>query len=97
MVAILEALADYAPITKDPGYLAEKARQALGRQLCLQYADDEKVLRVLTMEQALEQKIVDSRVTRPAARSRPWSRPAALLDQGALPFHQPVQDAARSP
>jgi flagellar biosynthesis protein FlhA len=62
MVAILEALADYAPITKDPGFLAEKARQALGRQLCLQYADEEKTLRVLTVEQALEQKIVDSRV-----------------------------------
>ncbi|OHE65162.1 MAG: flagellar biosynthesis protein FlhA [Treponema sp. GWA1_62_8] len=62
MVAVLEALADYAPVTKDPGYLAEKARQALGRQICLQFADDEKTLRVLTIDQALEQKIVESRV-----------------------------------
>lgn len=62
MVAILEALADYAPITKDPAFLAEKARQALGRQICLQYADEDKVLRVLTIDQALEQKIVDSKV-----------------------------------
>jgi flagellar biosynthesis protein FlhA len=62
MVAILEALADYAPITKDTAFLAEKARQALARQICLQYADEEKTLRVLTIEQALEQKIVDSKV-----------------------------------
>ncbi len=62
MVAILEALADYAPVAKDPHFLAEKARQSLGRQICLQYADEEKVLRVLTIDQALEQKIVDSRV-----------------------------------
>jgi flagellar biosynthesis protein FlhA len=62
MVAILEALADYAPITKDPGFLAEKARQALARQICLQYSDEAKTLRVLTIDQNLEQKIVDSKV-----------------------------------
>ncbi len=62
MVAVLEALADYAPVTKDVQYLTEKARQALSRQICLQYADDERVLRVLTIDQGLEQKIIDSRV-----------------------------------
>jgi flagellar biosynthesis protein FlhA len=62
MVAILEALADYGPVTKDVGFLTEKARQALSRQLCLQYADDDRTLRVLTLEQSLEQKIVESRV-----------------------------------
>ena len=31
LVAILETLADYAGITKDPGFLVEKARQSLGR------------------------------------------------------------------
>jgi flagellar biosynthesis protein FlhA len=62
MVAILEALADYGPITKDAGFLTEKARQSLSRQLCLQYADEDRVLRVLTLEQSLEQKIVESRV-----------------------------------
>jgi flagellar biosynthesis protein FlhA len=62
MVAILEALADYGPVTKDVRFLTEKARQALSRQLCLQYADDDKVLRVLTLEQSLEQKIIESRV-----------------------------------
>jgi flagellar biosynthesis protein FlhA len=62
MTAILEALADYGPLTRDPQLLTEKARQALGRQLCLQYADDEKVLRVLTVDPVLEQKIIDSKV-----------------------------------
>ena len=62
MTAILEALADYGPATKDAQFLTEKARQALARQLCLQYADQEKVLRVLTIEPVLEQKIIDSKV-----------------------------------
>jgi flagellar biosynthesis protein FlhA len=62
MAAILEALADFGPVTKDSGFLTEKARQALARQLCLQYADDNRVLRVLTLEPSLEQKILDSSV-----------------------------------
>jgi len=62
MVVILETLADYGSATKDVGFLTEKVRQALGRQICLQYADDKKVLRVLTVEPSLEKKIIDSRV-----------------------------------
>ncbi|MDR0403980.1 MAG: flagellar biosynthesis protein FlhA [Treponema sp.] len=62
MTAILETLADYSPVTRDVQFLTEKARQTLARQLCLQYADDEKVLRVLTVEHSLEQKIIDSKV-----------------------------------
>ncbi len=65
MVAILETLADYAGVTKDPGFLVEKARQSLGRQICLQYADSDRTLRVLTIEPPLEQKIIDSRVDSP--------------------------------
>jgi flagellar biosynthesis protein FlhA len=61
-VVILESLADFAPVSKDPGFLVEKARQALGRQICLQYADANRTIRVLTVQPALEQKIVDSRV-----------------------------------
>jgi flagellar biosynthesis protein FlhA len=62
MVAILECLADYGSVTKDIGFLVEKVRQALGRQICLQYCDEKKVLRVLTVEPALEKKIIDSRL-----------------------------------
>jgi flagellar biosynthesis protein FlhA len=62
MVIILETLADYGPVTKDAGFLIEKTRQALGRQICLQYCDEKKVLGVLTIEPSLEKKIIDSRV-----------------------------------
>ncbi|HOX47604.1 MAG TPA: flagellar biosynthesis protein FlhA [Spirochaetales bacterium] len=65
MVAILETLADYAGVTKDPGFLVEKARQALGRQICLQYADQDRSLRVLTIDPSLEQRIIESRVDAP--------------------------------
>jgi flagellar biosynthesis protein FlhA len=61
-VAILEALADFGPVTKNHSFLTEKARQSLARQLCLQYADEDRVLRVLTLEQSLEQRIIESRV-----------------------------------
>lgn len=62
LVAIFETLADYSGITKDAGFLVEKARQTLGRQLCLQYADQDKMMRVLTIEPSLEQRIIDARV-----------------------------------
>lgn len=61
-VMILEALADYAGMSKDTGFLTEKARQALGRQICLQYADESRTIRVATIHPPLEQMIVDSRV-----------------------------------
>ncbi|MBT3272460.1 MAG: flagellar biosynthesis protein FlhA [Spirochaetales bacterium] len=62
MVSILETLADYATVSKDIGFLIEKCRQALGRQICLQYADEDKNLRVLTIQPQLEQQIVASRL-----------------------------------
>ena len=62
MVAILETLADYGSVTKDISFLTEKVRQALGRQICLQYCDEKKVLHVLTIEPSLEKKIMESRV-----------------------------------
>jgi flagellar biosynthesis protein FlhA len=60
-VSILEAVADYAPISRNVQFLTEKARQALGNQICHQYADDERRLRVLTLDPALEEKISESK------------------------------------
>jgi flagellar biosynthesis protein FlhA len=98
MVAILETLADYAGVTKDPIFLAEKCRQALSRQICLQYADTERTLRVLTIEPELEQKIIDSRVDTPGgvlaalepSLQRQWIKAltravAAVQQKGWLP------------
>jgi type III secretion system FlhB-like substrate exporter/SpoVK/Ycf46/Vps4 family AAA+-type ATPase len=56
--AILEALADFGATTKDEQFLTEKSRQALARQICLQYTDKERVLQVLTIEPALEEWII---------------------------------------
>ena len=61
MVSILESIAYYATVSRDIRFLTEKARQALASQICLQYADEEKVLRVLTLDPTLEQKLIDSK------------------------------------
>ena len=66
MVTILEAVAEYAPLSKNVWFLVEKARQALGSQICHPYADEERRLRVLTIAPELEQKIFDSKVETPS-------------------------------
>jgi len=62
LVVILETLGDYGAVTKDTGFLIEKVRQALGRQICLQYAEEDNILRVLTINPEVEQRIIDSRM-----------------------------------
>ena len=62
LVAILETLGDFSSVSKDTGYLIEKTRQSLGRQICLQYADDKRTLHVLTINPSLEKIIIDSRM-----------------------------------
>ena len=66
MVTILEAIAEYAPLSKSTWFLTEKARQALGSQICHQYADEDKRLRVLTIAPELEQKIIESKYETPS-------------------------------
>jgi flagellar biosynthesis protein FlhA len=60
MVSILEAIADFSRYSKDPRVITEKARQALGSQICRQYADEERCLHVLVLDPSLEQKIMES-------------------------------------
>jgi flagellar biosynthesis protein FlhA len=99
IVAIFETAADYGGVSKDIGFLVEKTRQALGRQICLQYADEKKVLKVLTIEPSLEQVLVDSRVDTaggPAAALEPeihrsWINVLAnsirvIQEQGSFPI-----------
>ncbi|NLM00554.1 MAG: flagellar biosynthesis protein FlhA [Treponema sp.] len=62
MVTILETMADFGKITKNTDTLVEEVRQRLGRQICFQYADENKVLRVVTVEHSFLQRLVDSRV-----------------------------------
>jgi flagellar biosynthesis protein FlhA len=61
MVSILEAIADFSHLTRETRFLIEKARQALGSQICHQFADENRTLHVLTLDPALEQKMVESK------------------------------------
>lgn len=54
---ILETMGDYATKTKDPVLLTEFVRHRLARTLCSRYRDAEGVLRVITLDPALEDKI----------------------------------------
>lgn len=54
---ILETLGDYASKTKDPLLLTEFVRHRLARTLCSRYRDTENVLRVVTLDPALEDRI----------------------------------------
>ncbi len=54
METILETLGDYADRTKDLGILTEYVRHSLGRTICQQYRDKNRVLHVVTLDPALE-------------------------------------------
>lgn len=62
IVTILETLADYASVTTNIGFLMEKARQSLSRQISLQYSDENKEMSVITLNADLERRIIDSKV-----------------------------------
>jgi flagellar biosynthesis protein FlhA len=51
---ILETLGDYADRSKDLGLLTEFVRHSLSRAICQQYRDRDRVLRVVTLDPALE-------------------------------------------
>ncbi len=60
LVTILETIADYFPTVKDHDELVELVRQALARQICQQYADEEKRLPVITVSKDVEDEIKSS-------------------------------------
>jgi flagellar biosynthesis protein FlhA len=55
--AILEAIADIAPRTRDPEILTEYARNAIARTLCHLHKGDDGRLHCITLEPTLEQTI----------------------------------------
>ncbi|MDE1399042.1 FHIPEP family type III secretion protein, partial [Bacillus licheniformis] len=57
---ILETLADYGTYTKDTDLLTEYVRQALSRQITLQFANPGEPLQVITAGPSLEKAISDS-------------------------------------
>ena len=54
---ILEALGDYGAKTKDPDILTEYVRHRLSRSICQQLRDSDRLLKVLTLDPALEDTI----------------------------------------
>ncbi|MFZ5352064.1 MAG: flagellar biosynthesis protein FlhA [Bacillota bacterium] len=59
MVTIIETLADYAPITKDPDMLTEYVRQAMKRAITKRFIND-RFAKVITLDNSTEQIIMDS-------------------------------------
>lgn len=60
IVFIFERLCDYARFSREPDILSERLRSALGRQICLQYATEDKVVYVVTLSQEWEKTLDDS-------------------------------------
>ena len=70
IVLILETLANMGPGV-GPWILTEKVREALGKQICLQYADEEHKLRVMNLSQDYAELLLNHQVL-PADGSRPY-------------------------
>lgn len=71
-VTILETLANYANVLHHNIWdMTQKVREALGLQICLQYADENKKLHVLRLSQELSELIRDNAVY-PEDGSKPY-------------------------
>lgn len=57
---ILETLADYAGVTKDPDILTEFVRQGLGRYIVEQYKRDDDMLFLVTLDREVEEVVAES-------------------------------------
>jgi flagellar biosynthesis protein FlhA len=58
--AIVEAVGDKARVTRDPGLLAEYARQALGRAITAPHVDAESTLRAIALDPQIEQEVAEA-------------------------------------
>ena len=63
--SILEAMVESAAINKNPVYLVESARHALGRALIRPLLDDKGQLKVVTLDSALEEECARSSAQNP--------------------------------
>lgn len=91
--AILETISDIYPIAKNVSITVENVRQTLGRQIALQYADEEKVLYVMKVDNEIIQKLIEGRVdlvTGPVVSITPDAQRAWIysLQKSFMAFHQ---------
>ncbi|MBW1994961.1 MAG: flagellar biosynthesis protein FlhA [Deltaproteobacteria bacterium] len=55
LLSIVETLADFAPMSKDPELLTEYVRQKLGRAILAPYVTEEGILNVITVDGSVEE------------------------------------------
>ncbi|MBI3328370.1 MAG: flagellar biosynthesis protein FlhA [Nitrospinae bacterium] len=72
LLTVVEALADCAPLSKDPETLTEYTRQRLSRSICRAYQNDQGVLAVMSLDPTVEALLMD------AAKRRESGAPLAL-------------------
>lgn len=98
MVTIMETLADFAPVTRDPDMLTEYVRQGLGRAISKSYLSG-KNSEVITLDPKLEQIILDSvqkseagtyMAMEPSMSNKIVTNTAALSEKMAQSGKQPV-------
>src|SRR5689334_16268560 len=58
--SIIEAIGDKARLTRDPGVLAEYARQALGRSIIAPHLNAERKLLALALDPTVEQEVAEA-------------------------------------
>jgi len=60
LLTILETLADYSDVTKEPDILTEYVRMALRRKISSLYASKDGSVKVITLERATEEKLSEA-------------------------------------
>jgi flagellar biosynthesis protein FlhA len=60
LVTILEAIADAAPVSKDPDAVIEAVRAAMGRTICRQYQTDRGELPAISLAPTLESRLISA-------------------------------------
>lgn len=71
-VKILETMANYASVSQaNIWFLTQKVREALGLQICMQYADEAKKLHVMRLSQELSELVAQFKYV-PADGSKPY-------------------------
>ncbi len=72
---ILESVADYAPQVKDPETLTEYARQSVGRTITSQFTNPDGLLPVISLDPALDRRLVDALRPSPTGEVQSMSPP----------------------
>ncbi len=75
IVPILETISNYAPVTTNVWDLTAKVRETLGKQIAMQYADENKKIRLMVLSQSLAEMIMDH-----AVYPKDGSKPMVALD-----------------